>query len=333
MNARAEWIPRAEAARWREALAGLDHGFAHLPEYSAAAECVTGFAAGLWAWRSDHGRAAVPLLRRPSPLAGFDLATPLGFSGFAITGDSSGLMSDWQEFWRGEGALAAYVQLAPLQEAERWNQQLADAGRWLVPSRECWVWDLGSGEDDLAAGMSSKHRQLLHKWQREAPELCWDRAELVSAFNRLYADFIERRSVGESYRYTPSAIAALADATGALWLGVRGAAGTIEAVTLFLFHGGFADSFLNAATPDGRRHSRGLYWLGARRLRELGVRRLNLGGGVRDGDELSAFKQRLGARSVPTLALRQVFDDAAYARTCALAGVVPDATGRFPPWR
>ena len=126
MSDRAEWIPRTEAARWREALAGLDHGFAHLPEYSAAAECVTGFAAGLWAWRSDHGRAAVPLLRRPSPHAGFDLATPLGFSGFAITGDSAGLMSDWQEFWRGEGALAAYVQLAPLQEAERWNQQLAD---------------------------------------------------------------------------------------------------------------------------------------------------------------------------------------------------------------
>ena len=48
---------------------------------------------------------------------------------------------------------------------------------------------------------------------------------------------------------------------------------------------------------------------------------LNLGGGIRPGDGLSEFKQRLGAKLSPTLALRQVFDSSRYLAACAAAGV------------
>ena len=117
-----------------------------------------------------------------------------------------------------------------------------------------------------------------------------------------------------------------------VWVGARDDRGAIEAVTLFLWHGRQADSFLNAATPEGRRHSRGLYWHGALRLRRLGVDNLNLGGGVTDGDELARFKQRLGASARDTLALRQVFDPERFGRACSAAGVAAAASARFPPW-
>lgn len=333
---RSEWIPLAARDRWEAALQGIPHGFAHRPEYSAAVASVGGHAAGLWAWQDDRGRAACPLLRRASPGGGFDIATPLGFAGFACAGDTTGLEAAWSGHWREAGALCAYVQLSPWREAADWRIGLPGLAGQLSPSRECWLWDLRPAPDALAAAMAPKHRQLLHKWQRESARLCWDAARLRPAFDRLYADFLARRDIGAAYRFTPAAMAELSEAPGVLWVGALDAQGEVEAVTVFLWHGEFADSFLNAATPAGRAHSRGLYWQGALRLRELGVRWLNLGGGLRDGDELARFKQRLGASPRRTLVLRQVFDAAGFERACATAGVAAGVTAnageRFPPW-
>lgn len=329
---RGKWIALAERDRWEAALEPVPHGFAHRPEYSAAASKVSGCAAGLWSWEGERGRAACPLLRREAPGGGFDLATPLGFSGFACAGDTAGLEADWTGFWREAGALCAYVQLSPWLDADGWRERLPGFADALAPSRECWVWDLRATPESLAAAMQPKHRQLLHKWQRESAGLCWDPARLRPAFDRLYADFVARRGIGAAYRFTPDAMDALSASPGALWVGALDARGEVEAVTVFLRRGEFADSFLNAATPDGRVHSRGLYWQGALRLRELGVHWLNLGGGIRDGDELARFKQRLGAQPRRTLALRQVFDVAGFERACAAAGVQARAAERFPPW-
>ena len=326
------WIPAADVVKWRAALEGLEHGFAHLPEYSAAAARVTGHQAGLWHWTGAAGRAACPVGRRPAPGGGFDVVSPLGFGGFAVAGAADGMAQAWRDFWRDEGALCAYVQLSAQWPQEQWRVHLPDFANELSPSRECWLWDLRPAPDALAAGMAPKHRQLLHKWERESSGLCWDREELQLAFDRLYADFVVRRGIGAAYRYTPAAIAELAASPGALWVGARDDRGAIEAVTVFLWHGRQADSFLNAATPEGRRHSRGLYWHGALRLRRLGVENLNLGGGVTDGDELARFKQRLGASARDTLALRQVFDPERFGRACSAAGIAAAASARFPPW-
>lgn len=326
----AAWIPLAEASRWRAALAGLDHGFLQLPEYSAATSRVHGHAAGLWHWRGPAGHAACPLSRRPAPGGGFDVATPLGFGGFALGGDLTGLAADWTDFWRGEGALAAYVQLSPRHDPAAWRVALRGLGQDLATSRLSCVWDLRPTPAALLSNMAQTHRNLLRQWARDGGEPCWDRAELQPAFDRLYADFVRRRGVGPAYRFTPDAMAGLADAPGALWVGARGADGEVEAVALHLWHHDWADTFLVAASEAGRRHSRALYWHAALRLRELGVERLNLGGGLRDGDPLEGFKQRLGAPPVPTLVLRQVFDATGFERACRLAGV--RNASRFPPW-
>ena len=334
---RSQWIPLTAPDRWRAALAGLPHGFTHLPEYSAAAAEVSGHAAGLWFWEGSAGRAACPLVRRTAPGGSFDLATPIGFGGFAYVGDvgggaPEGLEASWTRYWREAGACSAYVQFSPWQDVAGWRAGLPGFRALLRESRECWMWDLRPEVDALASAMSPKHRQLLHKWQRDSAGTCWDAVRLRTAFDRLYAQFVERRGIGAAYRFTPAAMDALGDAPGVLWVGALDARGDVEAVTVFLWHGRFADSFLNAATPAGRWHSRGLYWQGALRLRALGVEWLNLGGGVTDGDELARFKQRLGATPRRTLALQQVLDTEAYARACASAGVAPATSARFPPW-
>ena len=82
-----------------------------------------------------------------------------------------------------------------------------------------------------------------------------------------------------------------------------------------------------------RTSSRGLYWLAMQELRAAGVRELNLGGGIHPGDGLSEFKQRLGAQRSPTIALKQVFDQARYDAACVAVGVEPTLDGYFPAWR
>lgn len=327
---RVEWVPLSERARWRSALEGIEHGFLQEPEYSAAAAGVTGHEPGLWTWRDEHGKAVCPVARRPAPGGGFDLVTPLGFGGFATAGSLAGMTAGWSEFWRDEGALAAYVQMSPWQGPDLWRTSLEGFGDALRPSRECWLWDLRPQPADLAAGMHPNHRRWLQKWKDTA---CFDADELKPAFDRLYADFLRRSNVGSAYHFTPTALAELGASPGALWIGGRDEAGGIEAVAIFLWNGRYADLFLSAATQPGRRQSRALYWQAAQRLREHGVHWLNLGGGVADGDPLSQFKKRFGARPCRTLALRQVLDADGFRRACDVAGVPAASATVFPPWR
>ena len=77
-----------------------------------------------------------------------------------------------------------------------------------------------------------------------------------------------------------------------------------------------------------------LIWSAVQRLRELGVPSLNLGGGVREGDDVAEFKRRFGAAELPLASLRQVYrPERLRARSAAQAGVTSDRSGWFPPYR
>ena len=77
-----------------------------------------------------------------------------------------------------------------------------------------------------------------------------------------------------------------------------------------------------------------LVWWAVERLRELGIERLNLGGGMREGDEVAEFKRSFGAAQHRLASLRQVYRPAAYEDLCRQAGVDPDRrSGYFPPYR
>lgn len=331
-GSRCQLIPIGEHERWLRAIDAMPHDFGHRPEYALAATAVTGFETALWVYEGGAGRAACVVALRDAP-GGFDIATPLGFAGFATSGDVSALADAWTADWRRRGAISAYVQLSPFRSPGQWRKLLPALAEWLQPAQDCWCWDLRPEADALLAAMSSKHRQLLRKWLREDPRVEWDQPVLLARFNELYAGFLGRQSIASIYHYHASQLALLAAAPGSLLVGARNEHGDIEAVTMFLYSGETSDSFLNAATLTGRRHSRGLYWLGALRLRELGVQHLNLGGGIVPGDGLSEFKDRLGAARSPTLALKQVFDRDRYVAACVTTGVPADEKGYFPAWR
>ena len=88
------------------------------------------------------------------------------------------------------------------------------------------------------------------------------------------------------------------------------------------------------SVPGGERHAVHLIWAAVERLRALGVRALNLGGGIREGDDLAEFKRRFGAAELPLVSLRQVYRPDEYERLCLAGGRHLRALGGwFPPYR
>ena len=329
---RTQLFPLTDAAGWAAEVESMPHAFGHRPEYAAAAARVTGLEPVLWSHRGEHGRALCVVARREAP-GGFDIVSPLGFAGFAIEGALPELDDAWNGDWRERGAIAGYVQLSAFGDAQQWRTRLGSLARWLQPAQDCWCWDIRPEPAELFAAMAKKHRQLLHKWQREGAELVHDQAELRAAFPALYASFLSRQPMPPVYDYDADALAELEGAPGVLYVGARGEDGAIEAITIFTHAGRQAEGFLNAATLSGRRHSRGLYWHAMLAMRAAGVEEVNLGGGIQPGDGLSEFKQRLGARRAPTLALKQVFDEVRFREACESVGAEPSTSGYFPPWR
>ncbi len=85
--------------------------------------------------------------------------------------------------------------------------------------------------------------------------------------------------------------------------------------------------------PGGERHAVHLVWAGVERLRARASERLNLGGGIREGDDVAEFKRRFGAAELPLVSLRQVYRQDEYERLCLQAGVTYQRSGWFPPYR
>ncbi len=96
--------------------------------------------------------------------------------------------------------------------------------------------------------------------------------------------------------------------------------------------GEHAEWHIAATTDKGRSLACLIYWNAAAHLRSRGVRFYNAGGGVRIGDGIYTFKQRLGGIPTPLKSLREIYDRDTYHELCVRAGCRPD-TEWFPAYR
>ena len=92
--------------------------------------------------------------------------------------------------------------------------------------------------------------------------------------------------------------------------------------------------FLAASTDEGRRTAAAnlVIYEAMRIARDAGLSVLNLGGGLRDGDALHAFKCSFGPGRRPYFVGAAVHDQGAYNRLSAAAGAAPDEPF-FPAYR
>jgi hypothetical protein len=311
-------IPLGEPGRWAHALSALPHGHAHTWGFCRAVQLTSGLRTYLYVYEDSGARAVCPLAEREFG-GTIDVVSPYGFGGFAASGD---FPSDWGEFARSRDWVCGYVALNPL-FCE------ADGFADVHVHNRLYVMDL---RGDVRGRLSENRRRQLRDWPSVAATLEHDRERLTDFLLANYADFFARRGAGGATDLSPDTMAAIAALDDVIIVGA-GTGGALESVAVFGHTPHAGDYLFNVSIPGGERHAVHLIWSAVERLRELGVPSLNLGGGVREGDDLAEFKRRFGAAELPLASLRQVYRPDLYERLCREAGVTSDRSGWFPPYR
>ncbi len=256
-----------------------------------------------------------------------DVFTPYGFGGFALRGPCERLPNDWAEFARSRGWVCGYLALNPL---------FCDAAGFATSDvriqNHLYVMDLRPPAGELFRRLSENRRRQLRDWPAAAAGLEHDRPKLADFLVAHYQDFFERRGAGSATRFNPETMKAISELDDVIMVGAG--AGELKAAAVFghTRHGG--DYLFNVSLSGGEGHSVRLLWSGVEQLRALGVPSLNLGGGIREGDDLAEFKRRFGAAELPLASLRQVYRADVYAALCRQAGAAAGhRSDYFPAYR
>ena len=313
-----------ERDRWRSALAGITHGFGHTWDSCHAFSLTTRLPTYLYLAECPEGRVVCPLIERRF-LGEADVATPFGFSGFAGRGRCAGFDEQWRAFASRQGWVCAYVGQNPILRPDGFWAESA-----FEPAQNLY-WLRIDDPDGLHRRLSRLRKRQLRRW-RVPGWLCTDRDVLLRFVLESADGFFERVGAAPNYFLSEATWQALAASDRVELFGaVR--EDRLVAVTFFGWADGIADALFNMSLPEGRDAATALLIEGAERLRTRGISLLNIGGGVRPGDDVERAKQLFGASARPLLHLKQVFAPGRFRRLCTAAGAEASGpTAFFPPY-
>ncbi|MEA2361221.1 MAG: hypothetical protein QOD71_366 [Thermoleophilaceae bacterium] len=326
MGPQHELIPLAERGRWADALSEVPHGHAHTWDLCRAIQLTSGLPTYLYRYERGTARVVCPIAERDFDGA-IDVTTPYGFGGFAMSGDCERFPEDWMDFARSRGWVCGYIALNPL-----FCDGHGFASDEVHVHNRLYVMDLGGSDRELHERLSRNRRRQLRNWSAVAAGLEHDRERLTDHLLGTYEDFFARKGAGSATDFTAETMAAIASLDDVFLVGA-GEGGQVESVAVFAYTPYSGDALFSVSAPGGERHAAHLVWAAVQRLRAEGVERLNLGGGVREGDDVAEFKRRFGASELPLVSLRQVYQPSVYEQLCRQAAVTSDRAGWFPPYR
>ena len=321
---REELIGLDDAARWREALEALPHGWAHTWENCHANFLRTNQQTFLYCAEGAGVRLACPVAERLVDDR-VDIVTPSGFSGFVGTGPWPDFADRFRQFARSRGYVCGYIVLNPLYGDESYVDH-----EEVHPNTYVYVLDLSQGLDVLQGRLSRNRRRELRGWSPDRHQL--DRARLQEFLIRHYGPFMERRGAAPQYRHDARTLDAICASDNVLLLGSE-KDGRVEAVRVVGFTPYGADDLFLISTDEGARHAAGLAWSAVHRLIEMGVPTYNLGGGVRPGDAVAQAKERFRPARLPLNGLQQVYDREGYAELCRRYRLPAGVHSYFPGYR
>jgi hypothetical protein len=322
----ASWhvVPLGDELGWAAALKDTAHGLGHTWSYNAAMQESTGHRTLLYVGETSTGTLICPLAERGSG-ADLDIYTPLGFGGFVGQGDPLGLGVSWRDFVTRRGYVTGYLALHPVLTP---SIIASEPGAQSVNT--VFLLDLIDDPDELLSRMSESTRRRLRRWSETDTTITIDHDVLKDAFIRLFPPSMRSRNAGPAYDLSQDTLGRLCDAPGITLYGIP--SDDPMAVVMIGSATGGIEYIHGVAEPAARSHIATLLWRAARDSARHGMRWLNLGGGIVANDSLAEFKRRLGGRSIPLVALRQVYDEERYRQLCAAAGSGLD-DGYFPPYR
>ena len=248
-----------------------------------------------------------------------DVVSPYGFGGFSVWGD------DWKpcknrlyDWLASAGIVSAYLVGSPTSDLG------ASSGR------TAYLLDISVSEETLLRNMAASHRTELKKLVADTSlSVTDDHTTIMPVFIQLYRQTLARVGASATYRFSEQTLQDLCLTSNALLLACT-VSGKVVASTLMLRCGGHAEYFINATQTDGRHLTRLLIWESIRRLKSLGVSTIHLGGGAEEGDNLEAFKRRLGGTRVVIPAYKSIINSTVYEKLCHAHGYSGSDHSYFP---
>lgn len=272
--------------------------------------------------KSQGARMVLPFFERTF-MGTTDIATIPGLSGASIVPSVSAPLALWAEFAGSQGWVAGYIQLAAGTVLDGPPPQ-----SHLASHNSMFVFDLQ--EWDIYRSISRKFRkQHIYEGRRRSAIVVDDRARLAERLRSLYPEHLHRLGVAEAF--SSESIERWMDDSSTFALGAQ-LGETIEAIHLGRINGAFAEWHTAAVSERGRSLGAWIVWNAMERLRNVGVRYFNVGGGVRANDGLHDYKSRFGAIETPLVSVRQIYDRRRYDELCAQSGTHPDGHW-FPAYR
>lgn len=250
-----------------------------------------------------------------------DISTFLSVSGAWMNRPSQKLVAAWRGYAESRQWVAGFLQFEP--ETDVAGIAGAEDGNAVL------LLDIGCR--DPLAGVSAIIRRKIRRMDATGVRLIEDREVLAALIPQLYAATMERTGASSAYRLADAALRDMAGSLDHLILGAE-CGGEVIAIMVFPVSGERAEYHICASTAQGRDATAWLMWQAILRLKAMGVRRLNLGGGVRPGDGLYDFKLKFGAVPKPLHHVKQIYDAAAYENFCRAEHAAADEPW-FPAYR
>lgn len=319
-------IPLNKREEWTAALQGVEHAFGHTWESCYAMHLTTHQPTHLYIFEQDDARVVCPVAERKID-GHTDVVTPYGFSGFAGNKEVDNFQLHWKQFARKAGYVCGYIGLNPLFEKKSLLEN-EEAGGY----NTLFVLDLSLPIEVLFSNLSSNRKRQVRSMQKMQDRFSTDKPVLQNFFVENFNQFFAEKNASSVYAFSNETLSFLTSLENVVLVGVE-QEGQIVAVSVFAYTPFVAEYLFNISLPEGKQYTVPLIWWAVNHFQSIQIPKLNLGGGVYQGDSLTEFKTRFGAQQYALKNLKQIYDPEAFSQLCQKYQVLPSTNGYFPPYR
>jgi len=322
-------IPLCNESRseWDNALKGLKHSFAHTWDNCYAMHLSTGYKTFLYCFEDDDIRIVCPFAEREYGKHK-DIVTPYGFSGLPGNGDSKEFKEYWYDFMKKKNYVCGYISINPVFQNDTYFDP-DDA----FQTTNLFFFDLTKSLTELFEDLNSNRKKQIKNFRRFESSFIYDRKIITDFLLNNYHDFLKSVNASEANYFSTETLEYICSLDNVYMVGA-GSADKTEAVYIFSYTDHIGDCMFNISVPEGRKYTSLLFWSGLKFFRSKKIPLMNLGGGLREDDNLALSKARYGGYKLPFKSLKQIYDADAYNQLCIEKGIdAEDKSGYFPAFR
>ena len=236
-----------------------------------------------------------------------DIFSIYGFGGLVFFGQNHQvLLSELLIYLKSRSVTTSFLMIHPKDHSNVFAENY----------RTTYVIDLQNNVDMLWKQLHSNHKYEINRFKKSYGfQISYDKIELFNDFKKLYKNTLTRVSASSVYDFSDDELYNLFMSPLSFVAGMF-FNDQIQCVVVFLSYQNWSEYFINASTEIGRFATRSLIWESMIRLKESGVKHLNLGGGVSEGDHLDSFKRRFGGNACYSGIYKSIINQTEYSSLC-----------------